>query len=374
MNNLSQLIHSRRYTLLGGDPVARIRNSFKNRIAADSGIFEAESCLDSEITRLRNLGLYDKASLILTPNAYKAGKLYALKPNNGSGDLTLARAGVSTRRNAVGTFDSLAINVPSLTYPIGGGCPSFAILPQRTNIFLNPESPVTQNITVTIGQIYTVTTFGTVTATCSGAGVGVASNNGSFTFTASTTTLTVTISGLSGQAYVNCGLGGAIWYVPIMSGASATTRMKDTIPPFNASSYIGASSGTFYFEFLSAIQPQSNSNINISLGSNSDTLSGNQFWIRNDLSSNSYMRFFSRISGSNTGRFTFTQDRNKLAVAWNGTTATLYVNGDLISTFAWTETAMNWFSIDPNVAQLVTGLMFFPNNLTNAELGAITTI
>lgn len=128
----------RRLLLSAGNPVARIRNSFKNRIAADSGTFEAESCLDSEITRLRNLGLYDKASLIITPNGYKISKLYALKPDSG-GDLTFTRASSRTRRNASGLIESLGNNIPALDYPAVGACPLISCQPQRTNSFARSE-------------------------------------------------------------------------------------------------------------------------------------------------------------------------------------------------------------------------------------------
>lgn len=194
------------------------------------------------------MNLYEKASLIITANAYKAGKIYAAKPTSGLGDLTVTRGGAGSRRNSAGVIESLANNVPALNYPVNLACPSWAIQAQRTNLFINPESPVTQNITVVSGQVYTITTFGTVTATCSNAGVGSASNNGSFTFTASTTTLTVTISGLSGQAYVNVGLGAANWITPIMSGAVSTTRPADVFQLTGASALIGQTEGTIFIE------------------------------------------------------------------------------------------------------------------------------
>ena len=217
-----------------------IINAFKSRVAADAGTFEAEDCLNQTVARLRALGLYEQASLILTPNAYKASKLYAIKPTNGSADPSFTRAGAGSRRNLSGSFDALANNVPVLNYPSGGSCPFLSYQAQRTNLFLNPEAAVTQNITVVVGQVYTITTFGTVTATCSNAGVGVAANGESFTFTATTTTLAVTISGLSGQAYVNCGLGAWAWQTPIMIGAVSTTRPADVVPIQTNAALFGA--------------------------------------------------------------------------------------------------------------------------------------
>jgi hypothetical protein len=82
------------------------------------------------------MNLYDKASLILTPNAYKASKMYALKPTDGSGDLTFSRASTAMRRNSAGIWESVASGVPRLSYPIGGACPYWLMEPQRTNLAL----------------------------------------------------------------------------------------------------------------------------------------------------------------------------------------------------------------------------------------------
>ena len=86
------------------------------------------------------MNLYDKASLIITPNAYKAGKIHALKPTSGAGDLTFARASAAMVRGADGFWKSLANNVPPLHYPVAGGCPSWLLNPQRTNLFQSSNS------------------------------------------------------------------------------------------------------------------------------------------------------------------------------------------------------------------------------------------
>lgn len=114
--------------------IASLILAFKSRIFADGGSFEAESCLSSQITTLRNLSLYEKASLILTPNAYKASKLYSLIPTNGTGDFTMTRASTAMRRNSEGIWESVANNVPRVNYPIGGGCPNYLFEFQGTNI------------------------------------------------------------------------------------------------------------------------------------------------------------------------------------------------------------------------------------------------
>ena len=111
-----------------------IISNFISRVTADSGTFEAQTCLQNYLNSLGQ-SLYNSASLIITPNAYKASKIYALKPTNGSGDLTFARASSRTRRNSSGIIESLANNVPALEYP-DSGCPAWLFEPQRTNTAL----------------------------------------------------------------------------------------------------------------------------------------------------------------------------------------------------------------------------------------------
>lgn len=74
---------------------------------------------------------YNDASLIITPNGYKAGKLYALKGD----DLNVVRATSATRVNASGLIELVGANVPRLDYS-NGSCPSILVEPQRTNLAL----------------------------------------------------------------------------------------------------------------------------------------------------------------------------------------------------------------------------------------------
>jgi hypothetical protein len=75
-------------------------------------------------------------SLIITPNAYKAGKLYSIVPTNGAGDLDVVRATSATRVNENGLIEEVGLNVPRLDYS-NGSCPSILVEPQRTNYFTN---------------------------------------------------------------------------------------------------------------------------------------------------------------------------------------------------------------------------------------------
>jgi len=85
-----------------------------------------------------NMSLFEQASLIVTPNAQKAGKLYSIKPGNGAGDLDVVRATTKTRTNSLGVIENVPINVPALDYT-NGSCPSILVEPQRTNLLTNSD-------------------------------------------------------------------------------------------------------------------------------------------------------------------------------------------------------------------------------------------
>lgn len=78
------------------------------------------------------MSLLDKASLICTPNAVKAGKLYSIVPSSGAGDMDVVRATTATRVNSLGLIENVGLNVARLNYE--GSCPSILIEPQRTNL------------------------------------------------------------------------------------------------------------------------------------------------------------------------------------------------------------------------------------------------
>ena len=82
--------------------------------------------------------LLSEASFLVTPNGYKASKLYAAIPTNGNGDMTVTRATPATRVDENDLVSSVASNVPRIDYT-GGGCPSILLEPQRTNIVLRSE-------------------------------------------------------------------------------------------------------------------------------------------------------------------------------------------------------------------------------------------
>jgi len=79
------------------------------------------------------MSLLDKASLIVTPNAYKTSKLYSVVPSTGTGDMDVVRDTTATRVNSLGLIESVGNNIPRIDYS-NGSCPSLLVEPQRTNL------------------------------------------------------------------------------------------------------------------------------------------------------------------------------------------------------------------------------------------------
>jgi hypothetical protein len=80
------------------------------------------------------MSLFEEAINVITPNGFKAGKLYAVK----GADLDVTRATGANRINTSGANETMGANVPRIDYS-GGGCPSILVESQRTNINLYSE-------------------------------------------------------------------------------------------------------------------------------------------------------------------------------------------------------------------------------------------
>ena len=77
---------------------------------------------------------FNNASLIVTPNSKKAGKLYSLK----GADLDVVRATTATYVGSDGLIKTAGINEVRFDYT-NGSCPSILVEPQRTNLILRSE-------------------------------------------------------------------------------------------------------------------------------------------------------------------------------------------------------------------------------------------
>ena len=141
-----------------GAKIKNLIDAFKTRVLATQGEFEAESCLEAQLTELDNDNLLDSASLIVTPNGYKENLLYSVVPNNTTGDMSVTRATTATRVNADGFIEQVPYNL----FQRSEEFENVFWTKQRTSITQNtimaPNGTMTaDNLIATIGVIYTYT-------------------------------------------------------------------------------------------------------------------------------------------------------------------------------------------------------------------------
>jgi len=116
------------------------------------------------------MSLLDDVSIVVTPNGYKAGELYAVIPSNGDADMDVTRATDATRVDENGLIEDVLSNVPRIDYT-GGGCPHILAEPQRTNLLPYSEDFSDSNwskqsgITPTYNTTETLSPDGTHNAT-----------------------------------------------------------------------------------------------------------------------------------------------------------------------------------------------------------------
>ena len=106
-------------------------SEYIERVETDGGEVESDIYVSESVEDLGDF--FDDASLVNIPTAYKATKLYSIKPTDGSGDFTFARSTTATRVNESGLIESVGVNAPRIDY--SNGVPSLLLEPQRTNLF-----------------------------------------------------------------------------------------------------------------------------------------------------------------------------------------------------------------------------------------------
>jgi hypothetical protein len=84
-------------------------NSFRARVLGDAGTFEGEANLLNQ-----NFNTIKDASFVFVPSAYKSGKAYAIKPTDGSGDLTFTRGSFGYRNNGSNLIEFVSSGIPRL--------------------------------------------------------------------------------------------------------------------------------------------------------------------------------------------------------------------------------------------------------------------
>ena len=98
--------------------------TFKNRVLADGGTF-----VENELPTISQ-----DAKLVLTPNAYKAGKLYSAVPNDGTRDFTVDRNSTATYIGKDGLIKTALANVPRIEDGV------LLVEPQATNLITYSEA------------------------------------------------------------------------------------------------------------------------------------------------------------------------------------------------------------------------------------------
>jgi hypothetical protein len=379
------------------------------------------------------MSLLDKASLIVTPNSYKASKLYSVIPSSGAGDMDVVRATTATRVNSAGLIESVAVNIPRIDYT-NGSCPSLLLEPQRTNLLLQSNNftaswVIGSNVTVTsnyaispdgntnasrlatsgtfqnvyqtgiatiIGSVYTVSIYAKNTI----AGTNQKLRFGSFTVGFSQYTLTDnwkrythtyianTISELIGitnptptenfdiltyQFQIELGAY-ATSYIPTV--ASTVTRNADVISKTGISSLIGQTEGTVFIEYYNQLISSTilflNKNTTNSIAIATTPTSIQSFVICNGVQ-------FQLLA---TG-YTVKNQKLKIAISYNSLGYKLFINGILKGTnvnsiiFTAPLTSVNFNDsvvINQNQTIYNNGVQLYKTALTDSECIQLTTL
>jgi len=323
------------------------------------------------------MSLLDQASLILTPNAYKANKLYSIIPSSGSGDMVFTRATTATRVNSSNVIENVLTGIPRLDYT--GSVPSILLEPQRTNRLLNSATVVTQTITTT-AVANTLSFYGTGTITLSGTFVGTlvgtgASNRVSLTFTPTAGSLVLTVSGTCTNGQLEIGAY-ATSYIPTTT--STVTRNQDlmTLNNIYTNNLITSAGGTLFVEIDNNFSLVRDAGTLESLAiQTSSTNNDNALWIRT-FSGGNRLAIGKRIATVETNLYTTLTDKVKIAIDWNGATADVFVNGvKVITANSFNITNMQYFiSNGTDVPKYIKSIILFPTPLTDAQMASLTTL
>ena len=323
------------------------------------------------------MSLLTQASLVLTPTAYKANKLYSVVPSNGNGDMVTTRATTATRVNSSGLVENVATGIPRLDY--SDGTASLLLEPQRTNRLLNSATVVTQTISTT-GVACTVSFYGTGTITFSGTYIGSligtgASNRVSLTFTPTAGSLILTVSGTCTNGQLETG-SYPTSYIPTTT--STVTRNADLISLNNiyTNNLITSAGGTLFVEIDNNFSLVRDSPSYFGLQTSS-ILQTDGIVIKT-AGGGFRLQVSKRVTNVETPIYITSTDKIKVAIKWNGTIVDIFVNGvkvTLIGSNSFTPTVMQYLNLTgSDVPKYVKSFILFPTPLTDAECATLTTL
>lgn len=323
----------------GASYIARLFNSiykeivslFKVRVLADVGTFEAENYLENKLSMFSQ-NLFNNASYIISPNGYKTSKIYALKPNDGSGDLSITRNTTATRINQYGVRETVPANTVRIDY--SNGKPCFLIEPQRTNL-VYPSAIATTQVRAVTAVIHTLSFYGTGTVTLSGAFsgslVGTGTNNRvSLTFTPTAGDLTLTVTGTVNDWQLEAG-SNATSVIPTVTGS--VTRNGDNAGKTYIIDLIGQTEGSIYVEFDRTTEISGLKNLLTIYG---DGIAANSIWLCTTTDTNKSVACQIRVNSVAyfINSFAVKEGLNKVIVTYTNSEFTLFLNGFKIKTLA----------------------------------------
>lgn len=302
--------------------------SFKTRILADGGTYEGESILEDRLQEITP-NLFDSASLVITPNGVKTSKLYTIKPNDGTGDLTVLRNTSATRIDENGNIVDVSANVARIDYANG----SAAILsePQRTNL-VYPSDIATTQVRAVTAVAHTLSFYGTGTVTLSGAFsgslIGTGTKNRVFlTFTPTAGNMTLTVSGSVTNWQLEAG-SNATSLIKTVSGS--VTRNADNISKLGIIYLIGQTEGSIYCEFERTTET---ANIKHILTIYGDGILTNSLFLATANNTNTSLNIDIRINSTNYQRYIGNgiNIKNKIAIIYDITGCDIFLNGTKLS-------------------------------------------
>jgi hypothetical protein len=312
---------------------------------------------------------YNDASLVITPNGFKAGKLYAVK----GADMVVTRATSATRVNANGIIETVGANVPRIDYS-GGGCPSILVEPQRTNSLLNSATVANQTINVTAVP-HTISFYGSGTITLSGTHsatvVGLGTARKTYTFTPTAGNLVLTVSGTCTMGQLEAG-SYATSYIPTTS--ASVTRNADVISKTGISDLIGQTEGTLFLDYILT----SNIAFPVDFELNSDNIGTNNVTIyhNGNLAGVTIRSGGSIIFTALSSALTL-NSRNKIALAYKQNNFVAYLNGVQFAsqTSGNVPLILSNFRVSDGGRNYKINLgSIWKTRLTNAELATLTTL
>ena len=297
--------------------------SFRTRISADGGTYEAESILEDRLQEITP-NLFDAASLVITPNGVKTSKLYSIKPSDGTGDLSINRNTSATRIDENGNIVDVSAKVARIDYSTGS--PAILSEPQRTNL-VYPSDIATTQVRAVTAVAHTLSFYGTGTVTLSGAFsgslVGTGANNRvTLSFTPTAGNLTLTVSGTVTNWQLEAG-SNATSYIPTVNGS--VTRNGDNISKSGIIDLIGQTEGSIFCEFERTTNVSGFKYLLTIYGDNWLT---NSLWLQtpnNDTDLSLAIRINSVVYTRSIGNGN--SGKNKVAVIYDTTGCNIFLNG-----------------------------------------------